>query len=321
MQTILGSAVENIDTLEIAYLQSLGATSNQVNNAWMEVFLANGATSVNWNVAANQFLIALGATGTNLPDNWYWFWVVNGGAVGGGTFEEQVAATNPVAWYDTQETNYQTEPLHDRSGNGWDLPRNSTARATGTGAPFTTAKTKSIAFDGVWASNAYYWIDTPANLAQYSSNIPHVTLTFTMRYRSLTLNWAMICGWRQTSSASILAATSQNPSGDNVTCWSKNNSNQSLSSWYNTPDMDIHIFTFRYSLGIATIFKDGAAIGSNIHTVKNNTYSGAPKFQVGGTFTGAFGGLFDIDHVHINNSAVDDSTIIGTHESFIAELV
>ena len=81
MKTVLGSSLYNIDTLEIDYLQSLGATSNQVNNAWMEVFLLNGATSGNWNDAAQEFLIALGAPGNNLSDNWNWFWITNGGVI------------------------------------------------------------------------------------------------------------------------------------------------------------------------------------------------------------------------------------------------
>jgi hypothetical protein len=81
MQTVLGSSVKNIDTLEIAYLQSLGATSNQVNEAWMQVFSLNGATSNEWNTAAQEFLLALGAPSDNLADNWNWYWVTNGGAV------------------------------------------------------------------------------------------------------------------------------------------------------------------------------------------------------------------------------------------------
>jgi hypothetical protein len=81
MLAIVGGSVTNIDTLEITYLQAAGATSNQVNDAWMEVFLANGATSTNWNTAANEFLIALGAPFASLPMNWSWFWITNGGVI------------------------------------------------------------------------------------------------------------------------------------------------------------------------------------------------------------------------------------------------
>ena len=81
MQTVLGSSVTNIDDLEILYLQSLGATSDQVNEAWKEVFDANGASSDNWNDAAQEFLTSVGGTSDNLPDNWNWFWVKNGGVL------------------------------------------------------------------------------------------------------------------------------------------------------------------------------------------------------------------------------------------------
>ena len=84
MQTVLSSSVENIDDLEILYLQDAGATSDNINEAWYEVFVANGATALHWNNAAQEFLVALGATGDNLADNWYWFWVTNGGVISAG---------------------------------------------------------------------------------------------------------------------------------------------------------------------------------------------------------------------------------------------
>jgi hypothetical protein len=82
MQTILGSSVGNIDTLEIAYLQDAGATSDEVNEAWMEVFIIGGSTSGQWTTAAQEFLVALGAPSNNLTDNWAWFWITNGGVIG-----------------------------------------------------------------------------------------------------------------------------------------------------------------------------------------------------------------------------------------------
>lgn len=63
---------------ELAYLQSLGATANNVNDAWMEVFLANGATSTNFNAAAAEFLAGGGYTGS-LPDMWGQYWAAGGG--------------------------------------------------------------------------------------------------------------------------------------------------------------------------------------------------------------------------------------------------
>lgn len=82
MLAIVGGTNHNIDDLEHDYLVSLGATSGlHVNDQWLEVFLANGATSPNWSDAANEFLIALGAPYSGLTMNWYWFWVTNGGTI------------------------------------------------------------------------------------------------------------------------------------------------------------------------------------------------------------------------------------------------
>ena len=82
MQTVLGSSVTNIDDLEKLYLAAAGATADDVNRAWHQVFLLNGATSANWNTAAQEFLLSLGAPSNNVSDNWDWFWVTNGGVIG-----------------------------------------------------------------------------------------------------------------------------------------------------------------------------------------------------------------------------------------------
>jgi hypothetical protein len=100
MLAIVSAAVTNIDDLEITYLQAAGATSDQVNNAWMEVFLANGATSTNFNTAANEFLIALGAPFASLPMNWSWFWITNGGVIGGGSITDPTDIANLALWLD-----------------------------------------------------------------------------------------------------------------------------------------------------------------------------------------------------------------------------
>ena len=86
MKTVTGLSTDNIDDLEKAYLAGYGAALAHVNDMWMEIFLAFGATSVNWNTAANQFLIALGAPYEGLPMNWSWFWDPNGagGVIGAG---------------------------------------------------------------------------------------------------------------------------------------------------------------------------------------------------------------------------------------------
>ena len=68
----------NIDDMEVTWLQSAGATSDDVNGAWMEVFLANGSTSTQFNLAAEQFLTVEGHTGA-LPDMWKSYWAAGGG--------------------------------------------------------------------------------------------------------------------------------------------------------------------------------------------------------------------------------------------------
>jgi hypothetical protein len=82
MLAIVGGTNDNIDDLESLYLQTYGATSEHVNNQWFEVFHLNGATSANWNDAAQEFLLGFGAPFTNLADNWKWWWCVAGGAIG-----------------------------------------------------------------------------------------------------------------------------------------------------------------------------------------------------------------------------------------------
>lgn len=81
LRTQLSVSAGHINDLELQYLQANGATANNVPDAWYQLFVLNGATSLNWNDAAMQFLVALGATGDNLQDNWAWFWITNGGVI------------------------------------------------------------------------------------------------------------------------------------------------------------------------------------------------------------------------------------------------
>ena len=74
LMTSAGVTEGNIDHLEGLYLVAKGATAGKhVNDQWMEVFLANGATSPNWNLAASEFLVARGFSG-NISDMWHSFW-------------------------------------------------------------------------------------------------------------------------------------------------------------------------------------------------------------------------------------------------------
>ena len=78
---LLGQPKLNIDDLEYDYLSLLGAADDdQINEKWVAVFQLFGATSDQFNTAAQEFLIGQGAPYDNLPQNWVWFWE-NGGIV------------------------------------------------------------------------------------------------------------------------------------------------------------------------------------------------------------------------------------------------
>jgi len=72
--TALVETEGNTEDLEIQWLQSKGATSDQVNDAWVEVFAITlvGETG-NFNTDAYAYLGGLGHTGA-LPDRWATFW-------------------------------------------------------------------------------------------------------------------------------------------------------------------------------------------------------------------------------------------------------
>ena len=78
---LLGQPKLHIDDLEYDYLSLLGAADDaQINKKWIEVFQLFGATSDQFNTAAQEFLIGQGAPYETLPNNWVWFWE-NGGIV------------------------------------------------------------------------------------------------------------------------------------------------------------------------------------------------------------------------------------------------
>jgi hypothetical protein len=74
-----GTVVSAVGT-EVEYLQSLGATSDQVNDAWLEVFADGGATATQFNDAAVEFLTIWGATAPSTPGMWKEYWAGGGGA-------------------------------------------------------------------------------------------------------------------------------------------------------------------------------------------------------------------------------------------------
>jgi hypothetical protein len=85
LATLLGQPKLNIDDLEQDYLSLLGSTTEQINEAWVQVFQIYGAIANNFSTAAQEFLLGQGAPNTNVTDNWKWFWCVQGGIVVGDT--------------------------------------------------------------------------------------------------------------------------------------------------------------------------------------------------------------------------------------------
>jgi len=74
-QTAIVTTGENIDDLEIEWLQVKGATSNHVNDAWIEVFALTlvAAATGNYNDDAYAYLGSLGHVGT-LNERWFKFY-------------------------------------------------------------------------------------------------------------------------------------------------------------------------------------------------------------------------------------------------------
>ena len=73
-----GAVISAVGT-EVEYLQSLGATSDNVNDAWYEVFVIGGATALHFNDAAVEFLTVWGATAPSYPSMWAEYWAGGGG--------------------------------------------------------------------------------------------------------------------------------------------------------------------------------------------------------------------------------------------------
>jgi len=77
LKTALASADNNIDDLEIQWLTLKGATSPQVNDAWLEVFAITllGTATGNFNTDAYAYLGNFAHTGA-LNDRWASFWAI-----------------------------------------------------------------------------------------------------------------------------------------------------------------------------------------------------------------------------------------------------
>ena len=79
LATLLGQPELNIEDLEYDYLSLLGAADDDhINQKWLTVFQAFGATAKHYNDAAQQFLIGQGAPYEHVSSNWVWFWEQGG---------------------------------------------------------------------------------------------------------------------------------------------------------------------------------------------------------------------------------------------------
>ena len=65
-----------IDDLELIYLQNLGAVSQQVNDAWLQVFAADlgVAASGQFNDDASAWLALKGYPDGSLNEQWFAYW-------------------------------------------------------------------------------------------------------------------------------------------------------------------------------------------------------------------------------------------------------
>ena len=130
LQSLLSISGGNIDDLEQAWLISEASAFGHVNDMWMNVFLANGATSLNYSDASYEFLAANGFANGGVTQRWHDYWL-NGGGIGGFS-PPDIAGLElwynqsdiSTLWQDSGRTTAVTAPgdpvgaWDDKSGNG-----------------------------------------------------------------------------------------------------------------------------------------------------------------------------------------------------------
>ena len=79
LQSLLSISGGNIDDLERAWLISEASAFGHVNDMWMNVFLANGATALNYSDASFEFLTAAGFVDGGVSKRWHDYWLAGGG--------------------------------------------------------------------------------------------------------------------------------------------------------------------------------------------------------------------------------------------------
>ncbi len=75
LMTALAVTEGHINDLTVAWLQLKGATSTQINGAWVQLFAATllGSATGNFNTDAYAYLGSLGHTGA-INERWFSFW-------------------------------------------------------------------------------------------------------------------------------------------------------------------------------------------------------------------------------------------------------
>ena len=236
---------------------------------------------------------------------------------GNASFEQLVAATQPVAWYDFQDTNFNAgTSLQDRSGNSRHLSRTG-ANNIAVGAAFTSTKTKSANLS-VESSTAHYWNDGSDVLGPFIEGQSAVTMTFTFKWDDLSQAFGKILGMRSSNSNNSFAVCSQFPSGTNVFCVFSNAAGTEYERSIGNNDLTPHIYTMRMDGTDIRVYQDGV-LASSATMASGTLYASAPNFTIGGSTSGGTTEDFLIDHLHLNNSALDEAVIIAMQNAWIAE--
>lgn len=249
----------------------------------------------------------------------------NGNGNGNGeeaTFESLVAASNPVIWYDFQDANFNAgTSLQDRSGNAHHIPRQgATDIPVGSAFRSTTSQSADLATN---SANSHYWRDTGGNINNsYVDLVTAITLTAAWRHDDLSQVYAKICGSRwATASTGICFLHSYGSPFTTEWCQIQG-SNATIKTFaVATADINVHIWTMRVLNGVGQFYKDGVAVGGTQDLGVTTLYSAASEFEVAGALQQGGAGDFHIDHVHMNDIAMDDADIIAMHEAYIAELL
>ncbi len=243
-----------------------------------------------------------------------------GGNGGGVSFESLVAASNPVVWYDFQDTNFNAgTSLQDRSGNAHHLPR-SGASNIGIDSAMTVTKSQSADMHTT-SPGGHFWTDSADVInTAYVDLATALTMTFSYKHDDLSQGYSKILGSRYSNATTALAFFTQWPNGTGISTGSQTSDSGNREFVVATNDTDVHIFSARFLNGVVRGYKDGVFTSQQTHGV-STLWATASNFGIGGGMSGGGTGDFSIDHFHMNDFAMLEVDIIAMHDAFIAELV